>query len=72
MIRARVLLRDGYRCRIRIPGVCTNKATQVHHTLSRAITGDDERYLVAACRPCNLKIGNPVKREPKGKGMTKW
>lgn len=70
--RAVVLARDGYRCQIRLPGVCTDKATQVHHTQGRSVTGDDPRYLVASCRECNLKIGDPTKASFKPKKMTSW
>lgn len=31
-----------------------------HHTLGRARTGDDVRYIVGACAVCNLKIGEPL------------
>ncbi|HEU4425189.1 MAG TPA: hypothetical protein VFR67_21885 [Pilimelia sp.] len=65
-IRAHVLARDGHHCRLRLPGVCTGAATHVHHTHGRAATGDDQAYLVAACAPCNLKIGDPSK--PRGPG----
>lgn len=64
-VRAVVLLRDSYRCQLRIPNVCTTEATQVHHLLGRDISGDDPRYLVAACRPCNLKAGQPGHQQPK-------
>jgi hypothetical protein len=71
-IRALVLARDGYRCRLRLD-VCTHRATCAHHTLGKARTGDDPRYLVAACAPCNLKIGDPSKgADPPNKGVTKW
>ncbi len=71
-LRALVLARDGYLCRLRTE-VCTHRATCVHHTLGKAVTGDDPRYLVAACKPCNLKIGDPNKgADPPNKGVTKW
>lgn len=72
--RARVLARDGYRCQLQLD-CCTGQATQVHHTVGRAVSGDDERYLVAACQPCNLRIGDPTKtktREPEPRRVTKW
>jgi 5-methylcytosine-specific restriction endonuclease McrA len=71
-IRARVLARDGYQCKVQIEGVCTTKATCVHHTQGRAVTGDDERYLQAACQPCNLAIGDPAKRDPQPRSVTRW
>jgi len=59
-LRLRVLERDRYRCRLRL-GSCLGVASQVHHTHGRAVTGDDPRYLVAACRPCNLEVGDPTR-----------
>ncbi|ONI73096.1 hypothetical protein ALI144C_44920 [Actinosynnema sp. ALI-1.44] len=70
-IRARVLARDGHRCQVQLDG-CTLTATEVHHTRGRAITGDDERYLVASCKPCNLKIGDPSKRDPSPTPHSSW
>lgn len=64
-IRAVVLLRDGYRCQLQIPGICTTTATQVHHLLGRDISGDDPRYLAASCAPCNQKAGHPPTSKPK-------
>ena len=58
-IRAQVLARDGYVCQLRLPGVCTIHATCVHHTIGKAVSGDDPRYLVASCQPCNGRIGDP-------------
>lgn len=78
-VRAHVLARDGHRCRLRLPGVCTALATHVHHTHGRAVTGDDPDYLVAACAPCNLKIGDPAKprrperpSDPDPRPRTRW
>ena len=68
-VRPAILLRDGYQCRIKTPGTWTNRrgevlsclgvADCVHHTLGKSVTGDDPRYLVAACTPCNLHAGEP-------------
>lgn len=59
-IRPVVLARDGNRCRVRVPGICTSTATCVHHTLGRHVTGDEDlRYLIASCTECNLHIGEP-------------
>ena len=71
-IRAQVLARDRYRCRLRIEGTCTGAATCVHHAQGRAVTGDDPRYLVASCEPCNLKTGDPMKLDPPHRAMTDW
>lgn len=62
---------DG-RCTQQIPGVCTGQATQVHHTLGRAVTGDDPRYLEATCAPCNQHIGEPRRHEPAPKIRSRW
>jgi hypothetical protein len=81
--RALVLARDAGRgCRAhrdgwcaRVPGQhqCTDTQDTVHHTHGRATTGDDQRYLVAACRPCNLHIGDPTKHaDPPNKAVTRW
>lgn len=59
-VRVQVLIRDEYRCRVRLPGVCTGVATHAHHTLGTS-TGNDMRYLVAACAACNLKTGDPMR-----------
>lgn len=61
-LRAQILERDGYRCKVVLPDKCTGRAECVHHTLGRWVTGDDPRYLVAACNACNLAIGDPRKR----------
>jgi hypothetical protein len=71
-LRAEVLVRDNTRCRLRVPGVCTFHATCVHHIRGRAVTGDDPAWLVAACEPCNLHIGEPTKRTPQPRKVTKW
>lgn len=73
-LRLLILARDGYRCRIRIPGTCTGTATQVHHVHGKAVTGDDPQFLVAACRECNLKTGDPTKQtqDPKPQPRTQW
>jgi hypothetical protein len=58
--RAQVLARDGYRCQLRIEGVCTGMATCVHHTLGKRY-GDDPAHLVAACQPCNARVNDPAR-----------
>jgi len=71
--RRHVLQRDGSElddkdriitpgpCMLRIPGVCTHWATCVHHTADRLIVGDDPAYLIAACRACNNRVGDPTR-----------
>lgn len=60
VLQQNVLENQG-RCRLAIEGTCKGTATEVHHTLGRAITGDDPRYLIAVCKACNLKVGDPTK-----------
>lgn len=88
-IRAYVLQRDGQRCRAhadgwcdRVPGEheCTGRAElagphagHAHHTLGRAVTGDDPRYIVAACAACNRHIGDPTAAaDPEPTVRTRW
>lgn len=75
-IRAAVLAANqadaGGKCQAAVQGVCTGQADTVHHTLGRAITGDDPRYLQAVCRACNLHIGEPGRQSPQPKVITKW
>ena len=82
-LNARILLRDGYRCRLAYPGEwvvrtgqrrhCMGTADCVHHTRGKAVTGDDPDYMVAACTPCNLKAGAPSSvPDPVHKQMTQW
>jgi hypothetical protein len=71
-IRAAVLHRDalaGYHCRAhqdgwcnRKPGThtCTRTPNEAHHTHGRALTGDNPDFMVSACKPCNLHIGDPT------------
>ncbi|MEV6879684.1 hypothetical protein [Amycolatopsis sp. NPDC051128] len=61
---------DG-RCTLAIPGVCTGTADCVHHTQGRAITGDDPKHMVAACRACNQHIGKPG-QHAQPKKLSKW
>ena len=62
--RARVLERDGNVCQLQIPEVCVGTATHVHHTQDRVEVGDDPRFLVAACAPCNIRVGDPTVADP--------
>lgn len=63
---------NGGRCVLAIPGVCTGMATCVHHTVGRAVSGDDPRYLVASCKACNLHVGEPAKHTPKPRRVSNW
>lgn len=71
-VRALVLARDGYRCQLRLEGICTTIADQVHHTVAREISGDDPAHLVSACRACNLAVGNPRANDPQPRRQKWW
>jgi hypothetical protein len=85
-VREEVLLRDGGVCRahadgwcarVRRPHVCEGRAPlaggHAHHTLGRAVTGDDPRFIVAACSACNLHIGDPTQQhDPRNRRVTRW
>lgn len=68
--RALVLARDGYRCRLKLDG-CTTLATHAHHIDGKA-AGDDPTRLIAACEPCNRRVGNPLKNNPPTRPVTHW
>lgn len=70
-IRAHVLARDNHRCQLQLDG-CRGRADCVHHTVGKAVTGDDPEYLVAACTPCNLKVGDPARHDPPVVPRTQW
>jgi hypothetical protein len=85
-IREYVILRDRGVCRAHVDGWCSRRrGTHVcegrallagghaHHTLGRAVTGDDPEHIVAACATCNLHIGDPTElQDPKNKAVTRW
>lgn len=62
------------------PHECTGRAElggphagHAHHVNGRAVTGDDERFILAACRACNLAIGRPgAAADRPNEGVTKW
>jgi 5-methylcytosine-specific restriction endonuclease McrA len=72
-IRAYVLRRDRYLCRIGAEG-CTSLATHVDHIVPREMGGgDEETNLRAACKTCNL--GRPKAKpqpEPPIKRVSSW
>lgn len=79
--RARVLLRDGYLCQMRIPNVCTTWAPyrggHAHHLHGKGAcagcSADRVDHLAAACAACNLHIGDPAAAaDPPNRGVTKW
>jgi hypothetical protein len=63
-VRKVVLERDGYLCRVRLPG-CTGQATQCDHIISVDDGGSwfDEGNLRAACAHCNNARVNRRTRE---------
>lgn len=69
-LRMRVLARDGFACRLRLPG-CTERATDVHHVAGKA-QGDDPALLVAACHACNMVVGDPTRYNPPARPATRW
>lgn len=74
-VRERTFAVQGRRCALALPGVCTEWATQVHHTRGHAVTGDDPRFLVPSCWPCNRRVGDPAAAErvdPAPRPVTRW
>lgn len=71
-IKAQVIERDRGQCQIKIEGICQRKATTAHHTVGKTVTGDDPRYLVASCMPCNLHVGDPRRHDPEPKPWGGW
>ena len=71
--RPTVLARDGYRCRLALPGTwrtrtqdnvrCLGYANVVHHLHGKGrcagCKADQLDHLAAVCRPCNAKVGDP-------------
>jgi len=58
-VRKKVLTRDGNRCQIGLPLICTIDATCVDHITPVAWGGEwwDLANLRAACQPCNQQLG---------------
>lgn len=59
-IKPQVLQRDGYRCQLRYPGICTEVATTADKIIPAAQRPDlvyDMSNLAAACQPCNQHKG---------------
>lgn len=80
-VRARVLARDGYLCQLRIEGVCTVSAPlaggHAHHVHGKTsgcagCAADLPSHIVAACGPCNLRVGEPAPGDPPNQGVTQW
>ena len=87
LVRAYVLARDSYQCRAHADGwcakanrstehTCTGRADQTgghaHHVYGKRF-GDDPAYIVAACKACNLHIGDPDRQpDPQPEPRTRW
>ena len=63
-LRRACLERDGYRCQLRLPGICTTIATTADHIVDRAVAGDGLDNLRAACASCNSSRGEPGREDP--------
>lgn len=59
------------RCTLAIPKVCTHTATEVHHVKGKA-HGDDPKWLVPCCKPCNLHVGSPARHSPQPRRISTW
>jgi hypothetical protein len=68
-VRAAVLARDRYLCKVQISGVCTTKADTVHHVNGRA-AGDNPSNLVASCTPCNARVSDPTAARSTGRSCS--
>ena len=66
-VRAEVLERDGYACRIRLPK-CTGMATQVDHIVAIVDGGDwyEPSNLRASCAYCNAARVNLKRKGGQG------
>lgn len=71
--RRLVLARAEGVCELRITGVCTVRATTMHH-MDGANEGNyfDTTRMQAACRPCNTHVGDPSKHDPPPRIRTTW
>ncbi len=71
---------EGWCDRAAGPHQCTHRADlsgphagHAHHTHGRDKTGDDPRYIVSSCAPCNLAIGDPAAiADPAPRPVTQW
>ena len=62
-IRQLALVRDREICQLRHEGVCTYRATEVHHLDGKA-AGDHLDRVVSTCRECNQLEGDPTQGDP--------
>jgi len=61
----------AHTCRMRVQLHGPN-AGEPHHTLGKAVTGDDPAHIVTACRPCNQAIGEPRQPDARPAPRTVW
>jgi hypothetical protein len=53
------------------PGVCTGRATVVHHARGKA-AGDAPKDLVPSCAECNGHVGRPGAISPEPVPRSRW
>ena len=77
-VRDAHLRKVGWRCEIRLEGVCIGAATQVDH-IEQAENDPNHRAIRAACEPCHKKVtaqqGGGYRRgpsDPQPRQGTKW
>lgn len=73
-IRAELFRTKGTRCLVALPKVCTGRAEHAHHTGDwRVVSVRDMRFIVPACKACNLAVGDPGKGDPEPRpSRTNW
>lgn len=75
--RRAALERAGWRCEIRIEGICLGAATEADHA-DQTANDPDHESLRAACRPCHLHVtarqggGRRAPADPECTPRTKW
>ena len=77
-IRALVLDRDGHRCQLQLQpwGPSPEQRCQVTATVAHHVRGwqygDDPDHVIAACAPCNTRVGDPQRSDPRPVPRTQW
>jgi 5-methylcytosine-specific restriction protein A len=68
-VRPKILQRDGHRCQINTPGICTYVPTTVDHVIATSAGGApyDPTNLVSACAPCNRHKATAERRAANAK-----
>lgn len=60
---------------LKVSDQCTGKDARkltAHHIRGKRVTGDDPRFIVAACTQCNLTMGDPSALDPPPLTVTGW